>query len=455
MDESRSLLQELSVYLDYLYEAVRTGNNKAIQAAKVFVLDCMGCIIVGSNDKATNIAKAYTEDYGGVGTSTVFGAKSFQTDAGNAALVNSIAAHTRDFDDIGRSLDGHPGSIILPTILAVGEKLNCSGMDFLGAYIVGVEAACILGKCLYKKDYPQGWESTCTIGVFGSAAASAKLMGLKNEKLTNALAIAANLSAGLRATYGTMTTDLIVGRAASNGIFCAEMAARGFGSNAFMLEGHSGFIELCTSGLDEKLLREEIQRKEPEVVSPGLVMKLYPSCRGTHNAIDAVLSIKDKHNICKQDVENIECICQKSALVNDLYPYPETKLQGKISMRYCVALCVLYGGVQMEDFIGGNIEDKDVIDLMQKISLTEDDTYFDDAICGTEVIIKCVGGEIRRCKVDYAKGEPQNPPNEEERRQKFTACAQYAYSEAGINNIIKETNSLEKIDSIRHWISIF
>src|SRR4029453_19308670 len=57
----------------------------------------------------------------------------------DAALVNGTAAHALDFDDVSNSLGGHPSAPILPALFALGEVLDCTGRDFIAAYVAGFE----------------------------------------------------------------------------------------------------------------------------------------------------------------------------------------------------------------------------------------------------------------------------------------------------------------------------
>jgi 2-methylcitrate dehydratase PrpD len=49
--------------------------------------------------------------------------------------------------------------------------------------------------------YRKGWHPTATLGVFGAAAASARLLNLNVEQTATTLAIAASLSSGIKAQF--------------------------------------------------------------------------------------------------------------------------------------------------------------------------------------------------------------------------------------------------------------
>jgi 2-methylcitrate dehydratase PrpD len=57
--------------------------------------------------------------------------------AGDAAFVNTTAAHAFAMDDVAWGT--HPSAVLFPALLAVGEQLGASGADLLRAWVVGYE----------------------------------------------------------------------------------------------------------------------------------------------------------------------------------------------------------------------------------------------------------------------------------------------------------------------------
>ena len=58
--------------------------------------------------------------------------------ARHAALLNGVAAHVLDYDDVAPI--GHPSAVLVPALLAAGETMEADGRAFLEAYIAGYEA---------------------------------------------------------------------------------------------------------------------------------------------------------------------------------------------------------------------------------------------------------------------------------------------------------------------------
>ena len=106
-----------------------------------------------------------------------------------------------------------------------------SGKEFLNALVLGVETECRIGNAVYPNHYDVGWHITGTAGVFGAAAAAGKLVNLNEQQMVWALGLAASQPVGLRELFGSMNKSFNPGRAASNGIFAALLAAKNFTSS--------------------------------------------------------------------------------------------------------------------------------------------------------------------------------------------------------------------------------
>src|SRR5687767_323947 len=168
--------------------------SEAVHWAKVGILDTVGVTLAGSFDPSATIVAGVLSSGG---PSLVLGTPK-RTSPLDAALVNGTASHALDFDDCNNTFGGHPSAPILPALFALADETGANGRDFITAYVAGFETECkmSLGVNLYQ--YTHGWHPTTTIGVFGAAAACARLMSLDAERTATALSIAASLAAGIK-----------------------------------------------------------------------------------------------------------------------------------------------------------------------------------------------------------------------------------------------------------------
>ena len=143
------------------------------------VLDWIGCAVAGEHYPQVEIAQKYFIENGDQGNSTVIGHQT-KCSPRTAAFLNGIAGHICELDDGHRTAIGHPGSIAVPTALALGEHLNASGADVLKAVILGYEVFSRLGRTVNPSHY-RTWHTTGTCGTIAAAAAAASLLKLSAE----------------------------------------------------------------------------------------------------------------------------------------------------------------------------------------------------------------------------------------------------------------------------------
>src|SRR6185312_7716993 len=135
-----------------------------------------------------------------------------------AALLNGTAAHTAELDDIYRWGLYHPGAPTIAAALAVGERVGCSGEQFLRAVAAGYEVGCRVATAV-NPDHYRYWHTTGTVGAIGAAAAAGEILALPAAGLAHALATATTLAAGLQQAFRSeaMSKPLHSGHAAEAG----------------------------------------------------------------------------------------------------------------------------------------------------------------------------------------------------------------------------------------------
>jgi 2-methylcitrate dehydratase PrpD len=140
---------------------------------------------------------------------------------------------------------------------------------------VGVEVECKLAEAISTDHRIRGYHTSGSCGIFGSAAASSKLLNLSIAQVRTALGIAASLSSGLDVNLGTMLKPLHVGRAADNGIVSAQLAALGYDASLNALEGQKGFFQAFGGEFDSNRIRGKFGRPFA-IIDPDISIKPYP-----------------------------------------------------------------------------------------------------------------------------------------------------------------------------------
>ena len=114
-------------------------SPEAIQAAKLFWFDSIGCALGGSQqDDATILLKHYRAMGGGNGKATIF-VSGFKTNPVDASFLNGHMIRAMDYNDIYWKADPcHPSDLIAAP-LALCESEGLGGKDLILATIIAYE----------------------------------------------------------------------------------------------------------------------------------------------------------------------------------------------------------------------------------------------------------------------------------------------------------------------------
>jgi len=397
---------------------------EAVHWAKVGILDTVGVTLAGARDEMTQIVGGVLAS--GTGTSLVFGT-SRRVSALDAALVNGTAAHALDFDDCNNTIGGHPSAPILPGLFALADSIGATGRDFITAYVAGFETECKIALGVHFYHYTKGWHPTATLGVFGSAAACAKLLKLPEDRIATALAIAASLASGIKANFGTMTKPLHVGHCSRNGLFAALIARDGYTANDGAFEHKQGFFNVFNGEGNYDAAKVLPAWGKPfDIVKPGIAIKQYPCCGSTHSALDAMLKLAREHKPAASDIERVDVWTHSRRLEHTNRPDPKSDLDAKFSVQYCMTRALLDRRISIEHFEGKAHEDAAVRKLLPRVHAAPYTTaqFPADNHFGAEVKVSLRGGKILGAKVDQPFGRTSdNPLPASLLREKFEDCA--------------------------------
>lgn len=164
------------------------------------------------------------------------------TTPAHAALVNATVLHSRVQEDtFGTS---HLGTVVLPTVLAIGEAAEATGSDLITAIAAGYEVAAALAAPGTARSSARGFRASAVYGPFAAAAAAARLRGLTADRAAAALAFASAFAGGTLESFaqGSPEWQFQNGIAAHNGIVAAGIAAAGAPYAPTGIEGPAGFL---------------------------------------------------------------------------------------------------------------------------------------------------------------------------------------------------------------------
>ncbi|MCP8615251.1 MmgE/PrpD family protein [Salirhabdus salicampi] len=422
--------------------------EQAIYSAKTAIIDCLGVAVHGVTTEVGKIIINYTKEFESKPTSSILGTNGLKTSPETAALTNGTLAHAIDFDDINTTLIGHPSTNLVPSILALGEYLNCSGKDLILAYIVGFEVETKLGKICNPSHYESGWHSTATLGTFGTTAACAKLLGLSEAEIDMALGIAGSLASGLRDNFGTMTKPLHAGKAAQNGITASLLAKRGFTGNREIITSPKGFLALFN--VDENISKTANLKmlSDLEIINSGVVIKKHACCGSAHSAIDGVIKIVTEHDINYEDIDKLQVEINPLALNILIHNKPETGLEGKFSMEYMCSVAAIDRKAGIKQFNDNRVRQQDVQDFLSKVEVIPNSNL---PILNwvTKINITLNNSHALSETIRVPIGYPENPLSKTELEEKFSECVEGILNHDQIKLVFNTINYLEDLENVK------
>lgn len=427
-------------------------DTKARVAAAGAISDCVGCMVAGIDTEVGQIVGRVAAGASGPGEARAVGRRE-SLSAQAAALANGAAAHALDYDDVSWTLYGHPSVAVLPAALAVADTVNASGSDLVFAYSIGVEVAAKIGRFANPRHYEHGWHATATVGVFGATAAACRLLGLDETRSAMALAIAASEASGVRRNFGSMTKPFHAGNAGRAGILAAELAREGMSADLFALEGAFGWFPTMLARSTPSAEELASALGSPwDVHNPGIALKRYPACGGTHCALDAILALKADHGFGSGDIEAIECYAHPLAKKVLIHPRPKTGLEGKFSMEYCLAVAAVDGRLGIAHFAPAWLADSRVEAMLRRTMFAERADLAvlpaADAV-PAEVVVRLRDSRRFARTVTVPSGDPRNPMSASERRAKFLDCAAGALGNAAALRLWERLEEPDRVASVR------
>jgi len=309
-------------------------NEEAETVAKQCLLDWFGVSLQGAQEPVADIMAAeLAGDFEGAnqGGHRIIGRRE-KAALIDAALINGTIGHALDYDDAIPASLAHSTVPVAPTVLTLAAELNATGEQTLRAFLAGYEAQCAIGGYFGPDHYAKGYHPTCTIGIYGSAAAAALLLGLDVNQTARALSLAATQSSGLKSLFGSMGKPMHAGRAAADGLLAARLVARGFDSIEDGLENVQGagpVLADIEAGAEIDVTKFGAQIR-------GTLFKFHAACYGTHAPIEAARDYLAAHQA--DEISSIEIHVGSMALGMCDIETPKSPLECKFSLHHAVAM---------------------------------------------------------------------------------------------------------------------
>ena len=410
-----------NIFLEGLSAKSQSVPDKVIEQAEKCLLDYLGVAVGGVRylrEYHPALMESFTKE---TGDCSVLGTE-YKTTAVNAAFLNGFCAHVLELDDGHRKGMIHLGASIISAVLAVAEKERMAFEGILRGIVLGYEAAVRCACALQPGHKVRGYHVSGTCGTIGSAMGVAFACGYTTEQLKSTLACAVTSAAGVLEIQeeASELKPYNLGRAAMDGLVAAQMGRLTLPGPDDILGGKRGLLAVLTDTPNHSFLTDFANE---DYGVEGIYRKVYAACRHCHPAIEAAVAICNATNLQPEDVDSVEVHTYKLAVGG----HDHTQIQGissaKLSTPYSVALAIVKGNAGFEDFNEGNLHDDTILALTRKVRVLEDAqlTAQSPTVRGARVVICLKNGNKFEKSVLYPKGEPENPMDYEEIRQKAAA----------------------------------
>lgn len=370
-----------------------------------------------------------------------------------SVYLNGLNAHALDFDDGTNSGIIHLGSPIFSVLLPLAQRYDIKMEDMLRAVVIGYEASYTMAVSIQPGHKAMGYHATGTCGTLGATLAASYMLGFSEEERFNAFACACVAASGMLKVLdeGSELKPYNVAKTSLLSLTAIQMAKAGFKGSVDPLGGR-GFLKMMTG-------KEEIGLKPVLLNGTYAIMKSYTkpyaSCRYTHPSVEAAIYLRNNYGLKAKDIKRIDIRTYSLAV----YGHDHTEIPGsysaKMSIPYSVAVGLIFGKAGLQEFSEEMVRDMKVLELTKKIHVSEDPELSDAFPEIQAAIVDVTANGINYSKrVDFPKGEPENPLNDKEFRERYDELMRYAdMPEETVNKIFNLV--YEEHTSVNDILSLF
>ena len=347
-----------------------------LQRARQLVLDALGCGLYACDLTWSRLLRETLLEADATRTCAVWGTPHRLSNL-NATLCNGTQVQGFELDDVHREAVMHPGSVVLPVLVALSEtRTGISGKDFLTAVVAGYETGPRVGMCMGRNHLEQGWHTGATLGVFSSASAAANLLHLTEEQTLHTLGIAGTQAAGLMAAqFGSMVKRMHAGKSSQSGLYAALLAESGFTGITDLFEAEYGGFCTTFSGGRELFDRDRLVRGlGSEFETKRVSLKFYACVASNHTTLDVIQALREGHPFEPGEVNRIVVHASRSTKEHVGWPYrPQGVTASQLNLGYCVATLLLEGACFVEQFSEALVADPQRMSLAEHVHCLQDD----------------------------------------------------------------------------------
>lgn len=357
-----------------------------------------------------------------------------------AVFLNGLNGHALDFDDGTNSGIIHLGSPIFSLLIPLAQRHEIGVEDMLRAAVTGYEASYTMAVSIQPGHKAMGYHATGTCGTLGAVLAASYMLGLSDEERFQAFACAAVAASGMLKVLddGSELKPYNVAKTALLALTALQLGKSGFIGHADPLGGR-GFFKMMTG-------KEDVELKPVLLGGTYAIMKSYTkpyaSCRYTHPSVEAAIHLRA--DVKPEDVEEIDIKTYDLAVSGHDHTEIPGSYSAKMSIPYATAAGLIYGKAGLQEFTEEAVKGREILDLTKKVRVSADDALSAvfPGIQAAVVTIKTKDGTYTD-RVDFPKGEPENPLSDQEFRSRYDGLMEYAGVDEAFASAVFDTVYIE------------
>ena len=421
-----------------------------LERTRAILLDTLPVMAWGMRTPQLQALAAQQIEFGRPGPCSVVGLGK-TTNRIDAAMLNGIAGAWLDYDEGNFLANGHPGVQVIPAALAIAQERGLSGREFLTTVALAYEVVARIGMATKIKLIinPHG-----TFGVVGAALASARLLGLPASEFRGLASLAASTCmATNRHTMldGATVRNWYAGHSGYMGQMAVRLVQSGFTGPSDGV--NTTFSLVLGDGFEGDVAVKDLGQRW--LLTEGY-LKLYPTARYVHSAIDALQNMQAKagRTIAIEEVEHIEVRAYRLAAFLATQR-PKDWFGARFSIPFAIATLMVGGRSGLDAFGDDAVNDPRIVALAGKISVTEDPVFSAAYPEQQRVALQLTtsGGELFDGACTITSGEPDRPHANADLLRKFNDLAVPLWGESAAQQLRQAVHDIESCPDLSQWLA--
>lgn len=370
----------------------------------------------------------------------------------DAIFLNGLSSHFLELDDGVRYGVIHPSAPLFSALIPLAVENKVAWHDFMLGAVCGYETSIRLASAMQPTHYSMGYHPTATCCTVGTAVGIAVMLGWEDDVVKDAFSAACVSASGSLKVLEDVSQikPYNCAKAALNGYMSAMLARAGFCGPSDALDGDAGFLKMNSTAYNEDVLTG----KRDFLYLEKIYQKPYASCRHTHPEIEACFKIRQAEGFDVKDVEKVEITTYKGVIGKHDFKDIHGESSARMSIPYSAVIALWTGKAGIAEFAEPYVSNPDILALTQKVDIVPDDELSclvpDKRVA--IVVVHMRSGEVLTERVDYPKGEPENPLSPEENLAKFLSMTGHAgLSDEKALHIFHEIVNNENPDLQQIW----